>query len=345
MKDLLIQENVSLQAYNTLALPAFSRWFAEVETELQLQQALQFQQEKDCALLVLGGGSNVVLVDDFVGLSIIVNTQGLVIEKETDESVFLSVAAGECWHSTVMYCVAQGWNGVENLALIPGRVGAAPIQNIGAYGVELTQCFSYLEAIDIATGERLYLDNRACEFAYRDSVFKHRLKDKLVITRVVLQLSKQAQWTLDYPALKKPLAAYDHGKLTSAIIADTVIAIRSSKLPDPSDIPNAGSFFKNPIVSAEFYDSIKRQYPNAIAFSQAGNSYKLAAGWLLDNAGWRGKLIDGIAMHKDQALVLTNPNRVDGRALLHFVRKVTDDIKQKYAIELEIEPRIYPAAP
>ncbi|MFT5117412.1 MAG: UDP-N-acetylmuramate dehydrogenase, partial [Kiritimatiellia bacterium] len=178
MSGLLVQENVSLQAHNTLALPAFSRWFAEVETERQLQQALQFRQKKNCALLVLGSGSNVVLVDDFVGLSIIVNTQGLVIEKETDENVFLSVAAGENWHNTVMYCVAQGWNGVENLALIPGSVGAAPIQNIGAYGVELTQCFSYLEAIDIATGEKHRLDNRACEFAYRDSVFKHRLKDK-----------------------------------------------------------------------------------------------------------------------------------------------------------------------
>jgi UDP-N-acetylmuramate dehydrogenase len=326
-----------------LAVPVNTRWFAEVNNDDDIAHALAFVREKQCPLLVLGGGSNVVLVDDFIGLTVHMNTRGVSIESETDTTVFLSVAAGENWHDTVMYCVAQSWCGIENLALIPGSVGAAPIQNIGAYGVELTQCFSYLEAIEISTGKLQRFDREACEFAYRDSVFKQQAKDQYVITRVVLALSKQPQWYICYPALQERLAMVSPSDLNSAIIAQAIIDIRRSKLPNPDDIPNAGSFFKNPIVSSECYYAIKRQYPQVVAYEQETQpqTYKLAAGWLLDHAGWKGTEVNGVAMHKDQALVLTNPQRLSGANLLAFVAQVTADIREKYTLELEVEPRIY----
>jgi UDP-N-acetylmuramate dehydrogenase len=367
MSDLTIQQNISLQAYNTLAIDVQTRWFAQVSTSAQLQDALQFAQEQSsqkpsqeqCPLLVLGGGSNVVLVDDFVGLTIVLQTQGIQIERETDEQVFLSVAAGENWHDTVMHCVDKGWYGIENLALIPGSVGAAPIQNIGAYGVELTQILSYVEAIDLTSGELIQLNNADCHFAYRDSIFKGELKDKVIISRVVLALSKTPVWSLDYPALQDALSGYDMATLSSRTVANTVINIRNSKLPNPADIPNAGSFFKNPIVSQQCYERIQQAYPKVVGFpvvsipcsapsevpseTPSEPQYKLAAGWLLDQAGWKGKWVNEIAMHDKQALVLTNPNKRSGRELLAFVDKVIDDIHKKYGVSLEVEPRIYTA--
>ena len=366
MNDFVIQHHVSLQAFNTLAIDVQTRWFTLVNSDAQVKAALQFVQEQQtlskqpCPLLVLGGGSNVVLVDDFVGLTVVLQTQGIHIEKETDEQVFLSVAAGENWHDTVMYCVDNGWYGIENLALIPGSVGAAPIQNIGAYGVELTQIVDYVEAINIATGESIRLDNIDCNFAYRDSIFKGELKDKVIITRVVLALSKTPVWSLDYPALQTALKDHDIATLSSRTVANTVIEIRNSKLPHPADIPNAGSFFKNPIVSPLCYQKIQRAYPHVVAFpitapmlssphltSTADSSqknaikYKLAAGWLLDQAGWKGKWVNDIAMHDKQALVLTNPHKCSGREILAFVDNVIDDIHEKYGVYLEVEPRIY----
>jgi len=368
MSDLTIQHNVSLQTYNTLAIDVQTRWFALVSNDAELQNALQFvkqqnsqqslqtkSSQKKCPLLVLGGGSNVVLVDDFPGLTVVLQTQGITIENETDEQIFLSVAAGENWHDTVMYCVDKGWYGIENLALIPGSVGAAPIQNIGAYGVELTQILSYVEAIDLASGELIRLNNADCHFAYRDSIFKGALKDKVIITRVVLALSKTPVWSLNYPALQDALSDHDIATLSSHTVANTVINIRNSKLPNPVDIPNAGSFFKNPIVSQQCYERIQQTYPNVVAFPVASASsnkqnvvqnntqYKLAAGWLLDQAGWKGKWVNDIAMHDKQALVLTNPNKCSGRELLAFVENVVEDIHTKYGIYLEVEPRIYTA--
>jgi len=240
-----------------------------------------------------------------------------------------------------MYCVENSYYGVENLALIPGSVGAAPIQNIGAYGVELAQCFSYLEAINIDTQESITLTRDECEFAYRDSIFKNQLNHKVIITRVVLELSKQPQWTLNYPALQQALAKYQQAEITAKLIADNVIAIRNSKLPKPSDIPNAGSFFKNPIVDHETYQRLKEQWPTIIAFAQPDNCYKLAAGWLIENAGWKGKVVGGVSMHQQQALVLTNPLGLSGGKLLEFIQDLTADIAQIYGITLEIEPRVF----
>lgn len=341
MTDLDIQEQVSLQTYNTLAVDVTTRWFVAVRTNEQLCSALQFVKTQQCPLLLLGGGSNVVLTDDFSGLTVLIQTQGVHVEQQSDTRVLLSVAAGENWHDTVMYSVKQGWYGLENLALIPGSVGAAPIQNIGAYGVELTQCLEYLEAIDIDTQTLQRFDRDACQFAYRDSIFKHALKDKVVITRVVFTLSTTPVWSLDYPALQQALGGYDKAQLSSEQVAQAVIAIRQSKLPDPALIPNAGSFFKNPIVDIALYQELREQYPQLVAYAVDEGRYKLAAGWLLDNAGWKGRWLNRIAMHDKQALVLTNPHKQSGKALLAFVDTVIDDIQRVYGVQLEIEPRIY----
>ncbi len=339
---LTIDEHVSLQAYNTLAIPAKSRWFCSIKNKEELLQAVFFTQQQACPLLILGGGSNIVLADHFTGLTIKMDTLGLYVERETDTHVHLSAAAGESWHNTVMHCVNNDWYGVENLALIPGSVGAAPIQNIGAYGVELEQCFDYLEALELSTGKICRFTAKDCEFAYRDSIFKQRLKNQYIITRVVLVLSKKPSWNLDYPALKDKLSGFSYDYLTAKQVSDAVIDIRRSKLPDPKDVPNAGSFFKNPIVTVEQFEKIKSHYPNVVAYPYGDRTryFKLAAGWLLDNAGWKGKLVDGFAMHKDQALVLTNPNQLNGQLLLEFVDEVRNDIYKKYGVLLEIEPII-----
>lgn len=332
------QENISLQSYNTLSVPVSTHWFCCVDNDQELLHAIAWARETACDILVLGGGSNIVLANDFSGLAIKLDTRGINIEQETETDVYLSVAAGENWHNTVMHCVSKQWYGIENLALIPGSVGAAPIQNIGAYGVELTQCFSYLDAVNIATGKTQRFDHASCEFAYRDSVFKGTLKDQYIITRVVLRLSKQPVWNISYPALAERLSSE---ALTIQNVADTVCAIRRSKLPDPKDIPNAGSFFKNPIVTSEQFQSIQQSTPNLVAYPHGDQHYKLAAGWLIDQAGWKGKVVDGIAMHGDQALVLTNPSRLSGHQLLDFVALLQADILHKYGVQLEVEPRIF----
>lgn len=348
MEQLQIENNISLQKYNTLAVDVYSRWFVAVNRLEQVYSALEFVKTQQCPLLVLGGGSNVVLVEDFAGLTLHINTQGMQLEGESDTHVWLSVEAGENWHNTVMYSVDQGWYGLENLALIPGSVGAAPVQNIGAYGVEITQCIEYLEAMDIETQTLVRFDNADCQFAYRDSVFKHALKDKVIITRVVLKLSKTPVWSLNYPALQDALGDYDRDALTSYQVAQAVMAIRQSKLPDPDDIPNAGSFFKNPIVDEAHYQTLHQQYPQLVAYpldlpdsDEGGRRYKLAAGWLLDHAGWKGKWVNQIAMHERQALVLTNPYKKSGGEILAFVEQVVADIQRVYGIALEVEPRIY----
>ena len=349
MSILSIQHNVSLQPFNTLAVPANARWFADVTSVEQLHEVCEFIQQQQCSLLLLGDGSNIVLADDFPGLCVKISITGRCVEKETNDHVFLSVAAGESWHDTVMSCVDKHYYGIENLALIPGCVGAAPIQNIGAYGVELEQCFSYLEAIDRKTGELVTLNKSDCQFSYRDSLFKQSGRDQFIIIRVVLVLSKTPRWVIEYPALKEALGmdnSDDYSDLTISRVADTVIAIRKSKLPDPAELPNAGSFFKNPIVSAERYQTLIEQWPDLIAYPQRSadhhiTGYKLAAGWLLEKAGWKGKMINGICMHQQQALVLTNPNRLAGQELLAFVSCVQADIQQRYQLTLEVEPRIY----
>jgi UDP-N-acetylmuramate dehydrogenase len=337
--------NLDLQPLNTMAIPAVARYGVKVHSLDELSAALSWRREKqiedkaDMPLLVVGGGSNIILRGDFPGLLVQMDLQGKEEVKETDEHIWLKVGAGENWHSLVEYCLGFHYWGLENLALIPGSVGAAPIQNIGAYGVELKDVFAELTAVDIQSGVEVVFEREACEFGYRDSVFKQRLKDRYIITSVTLKLSKTPTQYIEYPALASALS--DEENITPEVIYEAVCRVRRSKLPDPAVIPNTGSFFKNPIVDSATHQRLHKVYADMPAYAVDQQSVKLAAGWLIDRAGWRGREVEGVVVHKDQALVLTNPKRLTGQAVLEAAEQIASDIKAKFGVQLEMEPRVY----
>lgn len=338
----LFLPHFNLQAYNTLAAPVTSAFFVSATCADDVRAALQFARTEKLPMMILGGGSNVVLRQDFPGLVVHIRTQGITIVKETENHVWLNVAAGESWHSLVEWTLAQGFYGLENLSLIPGSVGAAPIQNIGAYGVELKDVFVELSAIEVATGLTVTFTRESCQFGYRDSVFKQALLDKYVIHSVTLILSKQPQLNLDYPALRAATAAFPEHELTPERISETVIAIRQSKLPDPKTIPNVGSFFKNPMIAHARHQALLADFPGLVAYPVDAQTVKLAAGWLIDQAGWRGAELHGAKVHDQQALVLTNPQKKMGHAVLALAASIQHSVREKFGVELDIEPRIYP---
>lgn len=338
-----IISNFDLQQCNTLAVPARARYMVETRTLEELQQVLRWYREQQSAgslpLLVLGGGSNVVLQGDFSGLVLLMKMPGIEQIAEDDDHVWIKAGAGESWHRLVEHCMQFHCWGIENLALIPGSVGAAPIQNIGAYGVELKDIFAELTAVDIRSGIEVVFQKDACEFSYRDSVFKNRLRDRYIITSVTLKLSKHANCNISYPALASCFSATELP--TPERVFTCVCEMRSSKLPDPVQIPNVGSFFKNPLVGTDIYRELLARYPNMPAFQTDQPQIKLAAGWLIDQAGWRGVERDGVAVHSAQALVLTNPGRRSGVAVLALAAEIVADVLQKFSVELEMEPGIY----
>ncbi|MGL6161642.1 UDP-N-acetylmuramate dehydrogenase [Microbulbifer sp.] len=338
----MIQTDIDLQPLNTLAIAARAAHFARVESLEQLREALAFARGRKLPILPLGGGSNIVLTGDYPGLVIHMELRGLSLE-ETPEGTRLSAAAGENWHRLVMHTVERGLGGLENLALIPGKIGAAPIQNIGAYGVELRDSFVDLQAVHIATGKLCEFSAADCEFGYRDSVFKGRARDRYIITRVRLELPSDWRPRIDYPALGEYFARREQGAgtLTPEKVARAVIAVRNSKLPSPDEIPNAGSFFKNPLVDADLYHSLKKAHPDLVAFA-AGERWKLAAAWLIDRAGWRGRQRDAVGVHDRQALVLVNPGRGPGAEVTALAAEIAADVRAKFGVELEPEPRYYP---
>ncbi|MCX2782312.1 UDP-N-acetylmuramate dehydrogenase [Microbulbifer thermotolerans] len=341
-QQLRLETNVDLQPLNTLAIAARAAYFVRVESLEQLREALAFAQEKKLPILPLGGGSNIVLTGDYPGLVIHMALRGVSLEKDSC-GTRLCAAAGENWHQLVMHTVKQGIGGLENLALIPGSMGAAPIQNIGAYGVELRDTFECLQAVHIASGELREFPAADCQFGYRDSVFKRAARDRYIITRVSLYLPNDWRPKLDYPALERHLAerGVQTGELRPADVARAVIEIRNSKLPSPDDIPNVGSFFKNPVVGADFYQNLKKSYPDLVAFP-SGDGWKLAAGWLIDRAGWRGVRRNSVGVHDRQALVLVNPGGGCGAEVTSLAEEIAADIRAKFGVDLEPEPRYYP---
>ncbi|MEO0442618.1 MAG: UDP-N-acetylmuramate dehydrogenase [Pseudomonadota bacterium] len=329
---------VQLQSYNTLAIPSVAEKFIDITDCQQLLAFTRFQQHQKTNVFILGGGSNIVLPDKVDALVARISTKGRAVIAETNSSITIKLSAGENWHDSVMWSVDSGYWGIENLALIPGTVGAAPIQNIGAYGVEIADVLLSLEGINYQTGEQFSLTKEQCKFAYRDSIFKNTLANKTIITHVTLVLSKHAQACLDYPALA---AAVDTSvQLSPRDIANAVIAIRQAKLPDPTIIPNAGSFFKNPIIDKQSISRLKDEYPDIVFYPNGDKRVKVAAAWLLETAGWKGRPVDGIAMHEKQALVLTNPHQRTGKDILGFAKRIQQDILQRFGIELHIEPQI-----
>ncbi len=337
-----IQENINLQPYNTLAVPAKAQHYAEVTDVSQLPALRQFARDRNLPLLILGGGSNVVLREDFPGLVLHMRMTGKTLVQEDRHHVWLRVAAGENWHELVEYCLANEYWGLENLSLIPGSVGAAPIQNIGAYGVELKDVFSELEAMDVVTGEVHRFDKDACEFGYRDSLFKRAGKDRYIILSVTLKLSRQPHLKVTYPALKEAVGAIPMAELTPVAVSEAVCRIRRSKLPDPADIPNVGSFFKNPLVGLDQFLELQVRHPGLVSYPVDARHVKLAAGWLIERAGWKGVARGPVAVHAHQALVLTNPGRAPGGEVLALAEEIRHSIAAEYGVDLEPEPRVYP---
>ncbi|MCH9692336.1 MAG: UDP-N-acetylmuramate dehydrogenase [Gammaproteobacteria bacterium] len=338
----MIATDVDLQPLNTLAIPARAAYFARVTNLETLRQALEFARQKRLPILPLGGGSNLVLVRDFPGLVIQLALRGVSLAAQADGSTLVTAAAGENWHQLVMHTVAQNLGGLENLALIPGNVGAVPIQNIGAYGVELKSCFHSLCALCVATGGVREFSAADCGFGYRDSMFKGALRDQYIVCTVRLRLPKKWAPQLQYPALGEYFSERGQAPddLSPRQLAQGVIEIRKSKLPDPKVIPNAGSFFKNPVVSEAQYQQLKAKYPDLVAFA-VGEQWKLAAGWLIERAGWRGVLRGGVGMHEGQALVLVNPGRCNGAEVTGLAAEIAEDVRSRFAVELKMEPQIY----
>lgn len=331
-----IIENQSLKAYNTFGIDKKSRFFTHVRDLDSLKDTLLWAKEKDLPVFILGGGSNVLLTQDFPGLVIKIELKGIEVVKETSDEIWVEVGAGENWHEWVLFAIKQNWAGIENLSLIPGTVGASPMQNIGAYGVEIKEVFESLNALNRDTLDLVTFDAASCQFGYRESIFKHEMKDQYVITSVVFRLQKKPKFNIEYGAIQETLENKGIKELSIQAISDAVIEIRQSKLPDPKEIGNAGSFFKNPTISTKEFDNLKTQFPSIPGYP-IENGVKIPAGWLIEQAGWKGKRIGEVGVHARQALVLVNYSNGDGKAIEKLAQEIQDSVNEKFGIQLSPE--------
>ncbi len=337
----MIEHNVSLQPYNTFGIDVRAKHLVRLQNENQLSEILSDKdfKRKDC--FILGGGSNVLLTKNVDGLVLKNELLGIEVVKDNDQSVILKVGAGVSWHALVMHSVAMGLYGIENLALIPGNVGAAPMQNIGAYGVELKDVFYDLEAVHLKAIEMNRFYAADCNFGYRESVFKREHRGDYIITYVSLKLQKQGKLNTSYGAIAQQLEAMGVQEPTLKDVSDAVIAIRRSKLPDPKVLGNAGSFFKNPVVDYAVYERLKHQYPTMPAYANEGTSMKLAAGWLIEQCGWKGKVVGNTGSHRDQALVLVNYGNATGVEILKLSKAIMKSVFDTFGVQLEQEVNVY----
>jgi UDP-N-acetylmuramate dehydrogenase len=338
MSSPALQHDFSLRAFNTFGIEARAQAYLPVTDADSLRAVRNEAALAALPRLVLGGGSNLLLTRDFPGLVLHMRGAGIETVGADEDFTYVRAAAGENWHGLVQWTLAQGLGGLENLSLIPGSVGAAPIQNIGAYGVELKDRFHRLTAFDFASGEVLVLDGPACRFGYRDSVFKHELRDRAVVLDVTFALPRRWQPNANYADVAQALAEQGIAQPTPRDIAAAVIAIRTRKLPDPAQIGNAGSFFKNPIVSARQRDALLARHPGLVSYRQDDGSCKLAAGWLIDQCGWKGKSLGAAGVYEQQALVLVNRGGASGADIARLARAIQDDVMLKFGVALEPEP-------
>lgn len=334
-----VEYNKDLTKLNTFGMAVKASTYVEVTSLDDINQLVStgaFQED----FFILGGGSNILFVDDFKGKVIRNCLKGIKVLSEDDEYVHIQIGAGENWHQTVLYCVSNKWGGIENLSLIPGCVGAAPIQNIGAYGVEIKDVLERVHFVDINSGDKKSLENKQCQFGYRNSIFKQTLKNKVIITSVELILTKNHTLSLDYGAIKDELTARGIAKPEISDVSDAVIAIRQSKLPDPAELGNSGSFFKNPIIELKQYNSIKDQYPNLRSYPVNEGFVKIAAGWLIEQCGWKGKRVGNTGSHKKQALVLVNYGGARGAEIVSLSKEIIQSVQDTFSITLEPEVNI-----
>ncbi|MFN0162308.1 MAG: UDP-N-acetylmuramate dehydrogenase [Burkholderiales bacterium] len=332
-----LEHDVSLREYNTLALAVRARRLVRCRSAADVAWAVALARREGLQRLTLGGGSNVVFTGDFAGLVLRMESRGITLVGQDSRSRLVRVAAGEDWHGLVVHALARGWPGLENLALIPGTVGAAPVQNIGAYGVELDARFDSLLAFDTHAGRVRRMDRAACGFGYRDSIFK-RQPGRFVILEVTLRLPLVHAPVTTYADVRDALQARGIAQPSAQDIAAIVIAARRAKLPDPAVLGNVGSFFKNPIVSAARMIELRASYPSVTGHVQADGSFKLAAAWLIDQAGWKGRSVGAAAVHDQHALVLVNRGTATSDQVAQLARAIRADVERRYAIDLEVEP-------
>jgi UDP-N-acetylmuramate dehydrogenase len=336
-----VQENISLLPYNTFKIQASARYFSSissVQDAIDLFSSPFFQRHQH---LFLGGGSNILLTKDFDGLVVKNEIKGIDVLGEDEETITLKVGAGENWHSFVMYCVEKNYGGVENLSLIPGTVGAAPMQNIGAYGVEIKESIVEVEAIHIGNKDIVRFGKEVCEFGYRESIFKQKVKGQYFISSVTLMLTKRNhRYTVSYGAIQDTLKMLGHDTLSVKAISEAVIFIRKSKLPDPEVIGNAGSFFKNPSVEEKIFVTIQKDYPNVPHFPGENGLIKVPAAWLIEQCGWKGKKEGNIGVHQHQALVLVNYNDGEGEKIWQLAMNIQRSVKEKFNIDLQPEVNV-----
>jgi len=337
--SLLIEENRSLKPFNAFAVEARANRYAEARNDSEVREAIAAAAHMGLPLRVLGGGSNLLLTADVNALVLRLISRGIRVLSDDGEQVVLEAEAGEPWHPFVLQSLEMGLAGLENLSLIPGTVGAAPIQNVGAYGVEISDVFAGLTALDRKTGELCEFDLQACAFGYRDSLFKQQA-GRFIILRVRFALQRTARLQLEYGPLRQWLQQGGVATPTPRDVSRAVCAIRSEKLPDPRVLGNAGSFFKNPLVPQALADELNARFPGLATYPQPDGRVKLAAGWLIDQAGWKGFRDGDAGVHKLQALVLVNYGQASGRQILDLAWRIQADINARFGIELEIEPNV-----
>jgi len=332
-----VQQNISLKSFNTFGIDVKARRFVDITSFNELKDVIRSEK----LFFILGGGSNLLLTKDIDELVIHLNTKGIDIVQETSNNIFIKVQAGENWHEFVLWCIENNYGGVENLSLIPGNIGTAPIQNIGAYGVELKDSMHSLEALEIDTLNTKTFTNKNCEFGYRNSVFKNELRRKFIITSVTFKLTKNThKLNSSYGAIQSEL---DKGNIINPTIKDisnAVIAIRQSKLPDPKEIGNSGSFFKNPIISTTDFKNLQKTYPDAPHYIVSKNEIKVPAGWLVEQCGFKGKRFGDAGVHKKQALVLVNHGQATGEEIWNLAQKIQKTVLEKFEIQLDAEVNI-----
>lgn len=335
-----ITENSSLQNLHSFGCNEKANYFAKIDSIEAIEKSIQWAKEKNMPYLILGSGSNILFTKTFEGVVLKMEIMGIKKLKETASEVYLEVGAGENWHHFVIYCVQKGWGGVENLSLIPGTVGAAPIQNIGAYGVEAKDSIESVTAYDTQSAQFITLQNSDCAFAYRTSLFKNE-KDRYIISSVQFVLQKQPIFRTDYGAIKEVLHQKNNKQPSVEAISNAVIQIRSEKLPDPKKLGNAGSFFKNPTITKDLFEVLIAKFPKIIAYPITDDTYKIAAGWLIEACGWKGIQKGSVGCYEKQSLVIVHYNNGPGIEILNFSEEIIQSVLAKFEILLEREVVIH----
>ena len=327
-----IEENYSLEKHNTFHLPVKTRWFMEYATEEELGRILRDEYFQECFSLHIGGGSNLLFINDFNGIILHSQIKGMQIVEDTDDTVLLRIGAAEIWDDVVAYAVSNGWGGIENLSLIPGEAGAAAIQNIGAYGVEIKDVIEKVETYNQLSFEKRVFTNEECLYGYRDSYFKNEHNDPHIVTYIQIRLKKKPEFSINYGNLKSELAQYS--ELTLHAVRDAVISIRRQKLPDPEELGNAGSFFMNPVIPIAQFEELKKKYPEIPSYPAGEELIKVPAGWLIEQCGFKGKSHGQVGVYEKQALVLVNLGEAKGHEIALVAESIRTAVKEQFGIEI-----------